>query len=203
MLDKSVPYKHVIMKMDNEKNNFDDLISLPDGFSFSFYKDGFERNWAKTEHQVLEFDTELLAYEYFAKNMLPFKEELKKRMIFILNNYKEPIANACAWYVDLLDETCKGEPSKLIRQAQVHYLAVQPEYQGLGLGNALIKKTLSLFKIYEPGKDIYLHTQTWSHRAIRMYLKIGFELIKDDSLGYTKKEYNEAVKILEQIYSTK
>lgn len=200
MLDKSVPYKHVIMKMDNEKNNFDGLISLPEGFSFSFYKEGFERNWARTEHLVLEFDTELLAYEYFAQNLLPFKEQLKNRMIFILNKYKEPIANACAWYVDFNNEAGGDEPIQIIHQAQVHYVAVQPKYQGLGLGSALIKKTLSLFKIYEPGQDIFLHTQTWSHRAIKMYLNIGFELVKDEAVGYSDKQYREAVKILEYIY---
>lgn len=190
MLDKSVAYKRIIMKLDYQKNHFSKENTLPKGYFFRMYEDGMEKEWAKTETEVLEFESEEKALSYFKKDLLPFKEQLKKRMVFVMNEENIAVANACAWYIDY-----KG-----IHQAQVHYVAVRPQYQGLGLGKAVFMKALSLFPMYEPGEDIYLHTQTWSHVAIRMYLNMGFRLIKDDLLGYHDEDYQQAVKILESIY---
>lgn len=193
MLDKSVEYKRIIMRLDYCKNHVQDTITLPEGYFFQMYEEGLEREWAKTEVQVLEFDTEEKALSYFKKDMLPYQEQLKKRMVFVINKDNVVVANACAWYINY-----NGR-----HQAQVHYVAVRPKYQGLGLGKAVFRKVLSLFSIYEPGEDIYLHTQTWSHVAIRMYLNLGFRFIKDDSLGYHEKDYEEATQVLETIYDKK
>ncbi|MBA4688080.1 MAG: GNAT family N-acetyltransferase [Candidatus Galacturonibacter soehngenii] len=189
MLDKSIPYKRIIMKLDYEKNLSYDKNTLPQGYFFKMYEEGLEKEWAKTETKVLEFENEEKALSYFKKDLIPYKEQLKKRMVFVMKEDNIAVANACAWYINY-----KG-----MHQAQVHYVAVRPEYQGLGIGKAVFKEALSLFPIYEPGEDIYLHTQTWSYKAIKMYLKMGFQLIKDDSLGYHDKDYQEAVKILESI----
>lgn len=189
MLDKSIPYKRIIMKLDYEKNLSYDENTLPQGYFFKMYEEGLEKEWAKTETKVLEFENEDKALSYFTKDLIPYKEQLQKRMVFVMKEENVAVANACAWYIDY-----KG-----IHQAQVHYVAVRPEYQGFGIGKAVFKKALSLFPIYEPGQDIYLHTQTWSYKAIKMYLKMGFCLMKDDSLGYHEKDYQEAVKILKSV----
>lgn len=189
MLDKSIPYKRIIMKLDYEKNLSYNENTLPQGYFFKMYEEGLEKEWAKTETKVLEFENEEKALSYFTKDLIPYKEQLKKRMVFVMKEENIAVANACAWYINY-----KG-----MHQAQVHYVAVRPEYQGLGIGKAVLKKALSLFPIYEPDEDIYLHTQTWSYKAIQMYLKMGFRLIKDDSLGYHEKDYQEAVQILETI----
>jgi ribosomal protein S18 acetylase RimI-like enzyme len=190
MLDKSVPYKRVIMKLNYSNNNFSKDINLPEGYSFKMYEPGFENYWAETETEVLEYKTKEEAIEYFKKELIPYQEQLKKRMVFIMNQEGVAVANACAWYINY-----KGR-----HQAHVHFVAVRPDYQGRGLGKAIFAKILTIFSIYEAGEDIYLHTQTWSHVAIRMYLKMGFKLIKDDSLGYHDKNYEEAVEVLDGIY---
>lgn len=190
MLDKSVPYKHIIMKLEYKKNSYQEPITLPKGYFFQMYQEGLEKEWAKTESEVLEFDSCNTALEYFKKDLLPYQEQLKKRMVFIMNEEGITVANACAWYINY-----KGK-----HQAQVHYVAVRPKYQGIGLGRAVFTKILTLFPIYEPEEDIYLHTQTWSHAAISMYLKMGFRMIKDDELGYYDKDYKEAVNILKDIF---
>lgn len=190
MLDKSVPYKRVIMKLNYSNNNFSKDINLPEGYSFKMYEPGFENYWAETETEVLEYKMKEEAIEYFKKELIPYQEQLKKRMVFIMNQEGVAVANACAWYINY-----KGR-----HQAHVHFVAVRPDYQGRGLGKAIFAKILTIFPIYEAGEDIYLHTQTWSHVAIRMYLKMGFKLIKDDSLGYHDKNYEEAVEVLDGIY---
>lgn len=190
MLDKSIPYKRIIMKLDNNKNNFRDNIILPEGYSFRMYEPGYEEYWAETETEVLEYESKEDALAYFKKELLPYRDQLKRRMVFIFNEEGIAVANACAWYINY-----KGK-----HQAQVHYVGVKPKYQGQGLGKLIFTKTLTLFAKYERDEDIYLHTQTWSHVAIRMYLNMGFVLIKDDSLGYHDKNYEEAVAVLETIY---
>lgn len=190
MLDKSVPYKRVIMKLNYSNNNFSKDINLPEGYTFKMYEPGFENYWAETETEVLEYKMKEEAIEYFKKELIPYQEQLKKRMVFIMNQEGVAVANACAWYINY-----KGR-----HQAHVHFVAVRPDYQGRGLGKAIFAKILTIFSIYEAGEDIYLHTQTWSHVAIRMYLKMGFKLIKDDSLGYHDKNYEEAVEVLDGIY---
>ncbi len=190
MLDKSVPYKRIIMKLDHSNNNFTDNIALPEGYSFKMYESGFEYNWAQTESEVLEFETKEKALEYFENELSSQQEQLKERMVFIVNRKGVPVANACAWYINY-----QGK-----HQAHVHYVAVSPKYQKLGLGKAIFTKVLTIFSACEAGEDIYLHTQTWSHVAIRMYLHMGFKLIKDDSLGYYDSHLQEAIKVLEMIY---
>jgi GNAT superfamily N-acetyltransferase len=190
MLDKSIPYKRIIMKLDKSKNDFNDNIVLPEGYFFRMYEPGYEEYWAETEAEVLEYKSKKEALAYFKKELLPYQKQLKRRMVFIFNEEGVAVANACAWYINY-----KGR-----HQAQVHYVGVRPKYQGLGLGRAIFTKILTLFSQYEKGQDIYLHTQTWSHVAIRMYLKMGFVLIKDDSLGYHDKNFEEAVAVLGTIY---
>lgn len=165
-------------------------VLLPEGFKFSYYKEGFEEFWSDTEYQVGEFESYEAAFEYFRKDMLPFKEELEKRMVFILDKENIPVANACCWYKDI-----KG-----IHQAHVHYVAVNPQYQNRGLGKAIFIKMLSLFDTYEKNQDIYLHTQTWSHKAVRMYLKCGFEMVADPVANYHDKQLREAVEVLKEIF---
>lgn len=190
MLDKSVPYKRIIMQLDHKNNKINEEIHLPEGYSFRMYEPGMEEDWAITEVEVLEFDNREKALAYFRTDLIPYQEQLKKRMVFIVNQEGIPVANACAWYVNY-----KGR-----HQAQVHYVAVRPKYQGMGLGKAVFMKVLSVFTKVEPDEDIYLHTQTWSHKAIRMYLKMGFRLITDDRIGYHDYHYEEAVKVLETVY---
>lgn len=78
-------------------------------------------------------------------------------------------ATASAWF--------KEENGR--RFPLVHWVSVSPNVQGKGLGSAIVKYVLSLFQDLEPdGKEVFLHTQTWSHKAIYMYYKYGFRITK-------------------------
>jgi hypothetical protein len=50
----------------------------------------------------------------------------------------------------------------------------------------------------DPGRDIWLHTQTWSHLAIGLYLRAGFEFVKSGSFGGYRNEYELAEPILRE-----
>lgn len=51
MLDKSIPYKRIIMKLDYEKNLSYDKNTLPQGYFFKMYEEGLEKEWAKTKQK--------------------------------------------------------------------------------------------------------------------------------------------------------
>jgi GNAT superfamily N-acetyltransferase len=57
----------------------------------------------------------------------------------------------------------------------VHWVAIVPECQGIGLGKALM--TLLCQRLRELGHDqAYLFTSSERVSAIRLYLRFGFEL---------------------------
>lgn len=172
MLDKSVKFMNIIMKMDIEKAETVSDPTLPNGFNFRLYQPNDDKHWSRIETSVLEFDTELDARDFFQKAYIPYEIELRKRCLFVLNPDGLPIATANAWYTN----------SELGHQVSLHWVAVCPEYQGLGIGKAIVQEALNLFQVLEPNCSIWLHTQTWSHIAIRLYHSLGFNLVKEEKL---------------------
>jgi ribosomal protein S18 acetylase RimI-like enzyme len=189
MLDKSIPYKNIIMKLDCKLiSSLSDPV-LPNGYTFRLYNDGDEINWARIETSVLEFESENDAYDYFTKIFIPRIDELKSRCVFVLNQDGLPIATTTAWYDD----------SDLGHQVHLDWVAVCPKYQGMGIGEAIVKKALQIYNELEPHEDILLHTQTWSHNAVNLYHKLGFVMMKTETIKCCGNDYLEAVKVLEDV----
>jgi ribosomal protein S18 acetylase RimI-like enzyme len=180
MLDKSLPYYNVIMKRSANIPVMEP--ALPEGFSFVYYSDGLELKWADIECSVGEFDTIEAATDYFVSKYLPYVDELYKRLIFVRDKNDDEIATVTGWW----DDSVKG------RDASLHWLAVKPGYQGLGIGKALVHKCLQVLGETERNKDVYLHTQTWSYKAIGIYLKMGFEIVETETFGHYKNDYWQA-----------
>lgn len=80
-------------------------------------------------------------------------------------------------------------------------MSVSPGSQGLGLGKAVFANALQLMLRIEGDRDFYLHTQTWSHVAIRIYMKAGFHITREPNLRnrYANDEYDEACAILASV----
>ena len=174
MLDKSIEFKSVIMRIEHDKIKVLDDAKLPDGFSFRFFESSSDvKHWGNIEASVLEFDSESDACDFFEVSYLPNLHELQRRCIFITNSNGTPIATASAWYAD----------SELGYQASLHWVAVRPEYQGKGLGRSITQKAINVFCSLEPGKPVWLHTQTWSHPAIKLYHSLGFNILKNELLA--------------------
>jgi ribosomal protein S18 acetylase RimI-like enzyme len=84
------------------------------------------------------------------------------------------------------------------RDPSIHWLSVKPEYQGFGLSKPLVNKCLEVIMELEGDKEVYLHTQTWSYKAIGLYLKTGFELVKSGSFGSYQNDFGKAEMILKE-----
>jgi len=82
LLDKTVPYFNVIMKRGAGQpiSAFD----LPPGFSWTWFIQGNETEWASIEASVGEFASEREALEYFEREYLPFAHELERRLLFVV-----------------------------------------------------------------------------------------------------------------------
>ncbi|MBW5449467.1 GNAT family N-acetyltransferase [Cohnella sp. CFH 77786] len=184
MLDKTLPYYNIIMK--RRAGLPFSQPELPEGYSFTLYSAGMERNWAEIETSVGEFNDKKEALEYFRKEYLAHSEELQKRLIVIESPDGHYIATITAWW-----NYTNGR-----RDPSLHWLSVKPEFQGLGLGKALVYKCLQIFDQIEGKKDVYLHTQTWSYKAVGLYLSTGFELLKTESFGHYINEYEKAETII-------
>ena len=185
MLDKSIPFYRVMMK--REKGSPLKEFKLPDGFVFSLFSSGDEKEWAEIETSVGEFDTKEDALEYFQKNYLPYLNELERRCIFIEDDKGKKIGTLTIWWRNI----------GVKRDPWIQWVAIRPEYQGLGLGKAIIFEGMKRLIEIEGDKDVYLNTQTWSYKAINIYRKAGFNIIDGRELAAFKNdEYDKAMEIL-------
>ncbi|MGI5885609.1 MAG: GNAT family N-acetyltransferase [Candidatus Spyradocola sp.] len=185
MLDRSLPYKSLYMRRP-EALPLPPLPTLPGGFFARAFQPGDEAHWARIERSVGEFPTVPEALAYFTEHYLPHAGFLAQRCCFIAAPDGLPVATDTAWR--------QGEAHAL------HWVACDPAYQGRGLGRAAVVHALHRFAGVVP-PPIWLHTQTWSHRAVRLYHDLGFRLVRRGALPYgTENEYDEGMAILGAVY---
>ncbi|MDQ0971200.1 ribosomal protein S18 acetylase RimI-like enzyme [Neobacillus niacini] len=187
MLDKSIPYFNVIMKRPagTPIPNF----LLPEGYSFAWFTEGKEQQWAEIEASVSEFLNTDDALNYFRIEYLPFLSELKQRVLFIQNEKGNEVGTITGWW-----NMTEGK-----RDPSIHWFAVKKEYQNQGLGKALVCECLNRLSLLDGDNDIYLHTQTWSYKAIGIYLKVGFEIMKEESFSQYNNDYELAIPHLKKM----
>ncbi|MDL2318364.1 GNAT family N-acetyltransferase [Eubacteriales bacterium OttesenSCG-928-A19] len=197
MMDKMIPYFDVVMVRPEADARGAAYVTpaLPEGYRHAMYAEGDMAGWCRIETAVAEFDSEDQARGYFERTFLPYPEELTRRMVFIQDPDGKAIADAAAWWQD--DET-------LGRVHLLHWVAVHPDAQGLGLGRTVVCKALSLFPTLglETGgrnADIWLTTQTWSHVAIGLYLSLGFRAHRTYRLGGHENGFEGAARTLEGV----
>ena len=189
MLDKRVPYIDVLMHRKPQAPVPEAL--LPEGFQFSMFKKGDEKEWAEIETSVLEFDRSVDALAYFQESYLPYLQELERRCIFVEDKDGRKVGTTTAWWAY----------TQKRRDPWIHWVSVKPEFQGLGIGKALISYALNLMLEIEGDRDYYLHTQTWSHKAIEIYKKAGFQITKEKGLnGYPNDRYKDAMMVLKNLH---
>ena len=189
MLDKKVP--HAKYRMVRPAGTPIPDFPLPEGYKFVFYKDGDEKDWARIETSVGEFDSEFSALIRFKEDFVPYNDELYRRCLFIETQDGKKVATSTAWWSYVEDE----------RRAWLHWVAVDAGYLGKGLGKAIVSRVTHLLKEVEGDVDFYLNTQTWSYKAIDIYKKCGY-IGTDEKALYGKKyrgHYKKAVKILDKL----
>lgn len=164
MIDKSLEFLPIYFcKTDTKQYQ---RYSLPEGYSFVFYKKGDEKRWAKIECELGQFESESEAldcfYNDFIKGQTLAPEE---RMLFVKDDRGEYVATASLWNGLFLGEDLP----------RVHWVAVSDKCTGKGIGKALISRIMQLYNELGYEGFICLLTATWYYPAISIYKKFGFE----------------------------
>jgi len=188
MLDKSVSYVSILMRRDQGTPAPD--FSLPEGYKFVYYAPGDEKDWARIETSVLEFECEMDALLYFQRDFMPWGTEVPLRCMFVETDAGEKIATASAWW----------GYTGVRRDPMLHWVAVKPAHQGRGIGKAIIARVIRRMLEIEGDRVFYLHTQTWSHTAVRLYLQSGFYITDEANVqGHINDRRDDAVAILNKL----
>ena len=179
MLDRSVPYVEFYMERP-EGLALPSASARSDGFFVRTYRPGDEKHWAHIETAVGEFTEESAALAYFAKEFAPQPELLHSRMCFVCAPDGTPVSTCTAW-------------EKHGRHL-LHWVATLPTHQRKGLARLAVVSALHRFPA---GGGVILHTQTWSHAAVRLYKDLGFDLVRDPdtekALAVLKTVYDAAL----------
>ena len=188
LLDKTIPYIPVVMRRDSGHSL--PVCPLPEGFQYQKYQPGFEKDWARIEASVDEFECEMDALIHFQKSFMPYSTELPRRCFFVATAEGKRIGTATAWW-DYVGQR---------RYPLIHWVAVKPDFQGKGLGKALIAEVLRLMTTIDGDGIFYLRTSTYSHKAIQLYERVGFYLVKEKEVfGRPNAQYEEAVALLQTL----
>ena len=152
--------------------------SLPKGYSFRLCRRDELETWKRV---VVEEQYVDLVTNYYNEVYAEHEDEFFKRCLFVCNSDDKPIASCLIWRSYGLINT-------------VGWFRVLPEYEGQGIGRALLSKVF-----YEIQPPVYLHTQPTSMRAIKLYFDFGFRLITDPIIGHRKNDLDECMKLFFEI----
>jgi len=151
---------------------------LSHGFSFRVCRRDELEVWKRVvvEEQYVSYVT-----EYYEKVYAKHADEFFRRCIFVCDTDDKPVASTFIW-------------RSYERINTVGWFRVLPEYEGRGLGRALLSEILK-------GADfpVYLHTQPTSARAIKLYSDFGFSLLTDPIIGYRKNNLIESLPYLQKV----
>ncbi|MCQ2431135.1 MAG: GNAT family N-acetyltransferase [Clostridia bacterium] len=182
MLDRTIPFYNTILRCDRVTET---PVTLPGGFRFSPWQPGYEDSWARLETACGDFSDEAEAKQYFSETYMTDLARLKARSVFLLSPENTVIGACLAW------EDKRGNdmiPS-------LHWLILDENYHGKGLGRALSTETMNRF--YALGaKQVYIHTQPWSYPAIFLYISQGFRLKADDTFSHYENQVPKALETL-------
>ncbi len=187
MLDKSIPYYEMIMAAEQWDPSL--ASSPPQGYTIRPYRDGDEVHWAAIETSVGEFNQISDALAYWEREYRPHLDMVRRRCLFALGPDGAYLGTCTAWE--------QYSPKALF---MIHWVAVQPQAQGLGLGGALVCRAMELFRQANTF-PVVLHTQTWSHKAIRLYHRLGFRPVRSGGSELGKHDYEQAMAVLKQVYT--
>lgn len=185
--DKSLPRKSIVMIMHPDEMARVSEPVLPEGYSFRTYQPNDEKNWAHITTIVDEFSNEESAEKCFRDRFMQDEKMLKERVSFVIAPDGSAVATSMAWNFD--------ENGRHF--GRVHWICADPAHQGKGIGRAIVAWAIRRIAELDPNVDAYLDTQTWSHKAIGLYLRIGFHPVRESHpILKPVNEYAGAVEVL-------
>lgn len=163
MLDKSIPFTGLLMeKTDPERYP---VYQLPDGYTFDTYHPGDELAWGQIHYDLGQTASLDEAVELFRKEFLYLPQQAARRCFFVKDAGGQIAATASLWTGDTFGSTLQ----------RIHWVATAPDHQGHGLAKALLTRLFQLYHELGYSRYIYLISQTWSYKALHLYMRFGFK----------------------------
>ena len=186
MLDRTIPFYNTIMKCSDYRHK---EVALPKGYSIVSYQSGYEKEWARLEYAIGDFGSLAEAEQYFVETYLQ-NSKLYPNILFTLDKDQNVVGSCIAWQ----------DSKDVNRVSSLHWLVVQEQCQGIGLGRALSTAVMNIYA-ERAALPAYIHTQPWSWKAILLYLSLGFKLQKTDVFSHYVNEYDKAMIELKKVVS--
>ena len=162
MLDRSVPMIPIVLRRSPAGDH--PRFSLPEGYTIAGYREGYDDAWARIEMAAGEFTEPEKAKNTFYVQF-PEAEMRPGHCLFALDPQGVPVSTASMWTGAHLGPVLP----------RLHWVATDPAHEGRGLCKALLTAALDIAAAEYQGQPIYLTTQSCSWRAVRVYLRFGFE----------------------------
>jgi GNAT superfamily N-acetyltransferase len=138
------------------------VFSLPAEFTWRPYQLGDEQAWLEIQSAADRYNS--ITPELFTREFGGDQVRLARRQLYLCGTDQAPVGTATAWF----KRSYQGKP-----YGRVHWVAIVPKHQGLGLGKPLM--TVTLKRLRQLGhRRAYLTTSTARFAAINLYLQFGF-----------------------------
>jgi GNAT superfamily N-acetyltransferase len=138
------------------------MFALPMGYSFRAYRPGDEATWTaiqRAAERLFEIEETLFRREYGYD-----EDVLAQRMAFVVAPNGEDVATITAWWKD--EWQGRGP------WGQIHWVAVHPDHQRLGLSKPMMTWAMERLAAHYPRAMLGTSTaRTW---ALKVYLDFGF-----------------------------
>lgn len=164
--------------------NKEAVSDIPNGYHIRLCQEDELDIW-----KAMQFDTDEEAREYhdfmtdyYNQVYLRKGNLFFSRCLFICDQENTPIGTCFLWKAYDAIWT-------------LHWFKVKKEYEGKGIGRALLSYVMA--SLPEEEYPIYLHTHPESIRALKLYSDFGFKLITDPFIGNRRNHLNECIPILE------
>lgn len=139
---------------------------LPAGYAFRDYRDGDRAVWTRIHEETGAYDP--LPPGLHAREFGEDPVALAARQLFVADASGCEVATATAWFCD---------PAHGVPGGRVHWVAVVPSAQRLGIASALLGAVCERFAALGEAAA-YLTTDAHNTRAIRLYESLGFRRIR-------------------------
>lgn len=185
VLDRTIPFYNLILRCDRWERK---APVPPEGVRLRGWRPGDEAAWAALEHEIGDFGSPEEARAYFVRTYCGQPDAPGRRCLFAEDGEGRVLGTCTAW----------RDPRGEEEIASLHWLAVSPGAQGRGLGKALCRAALEVFR--DLGEfPVYIHTQPWSWKALLLYVREGFRLQRSDCFAAYENQYVQGMETLRTV----
>ena len=168
-----------------DKLNESAFSDMPNGYSIRYLRENELDLWKRIHFDDDETADKYFGYmtEWFNRVYAPKSNLFFKTCLVAADGNDVPVGTCFTW--KLADKF-----------TTVHWYKVVKSHEGQGIGRALLSAAMR--KLSDEDFPVFLHTQTGSFKAIKLYSDFGFKLLKDKTIGQRPNDLEQGLPILKK-----